>query len=107
MINSGLKQGYALSAQLFNLILEKVVRNIDINQGGSIYNRTMQYVAYADDVNLVSRSVLMLSEAFKQLEAESKNAGLTINESKTKYLINSKNKVRFRNVRSLNVGSYA
>jgi hypothetical protein len=48
----------------------------------------------------------MLSEAFKQLEAESKNAGLTINESKTKYMINSRNKVRFRNVRNLNVGSY-
>jgi hypothetical protein len=47
----------------------------------------------------------MLSEAFKQLEAESKNAGLTINESKTKYMINSRNKVRFWNVRSLNVGS--
>jgi hypothetical protein len=48
----------------------------------------------------------MPSEAFKQLEAESKNAGLTINESKTKYMINSRNKVRFRNVRSLNVGSH-
>jgi hypothetical protein len=48
----------------------------------------------------------MLSEAFKQLEAESKNAGLTINETKTKYMINSRSKVRFRNVRNFNVGSY-
>jgi hypothetical protein len=48
----------------------------------------------------------MLSEAFKQLEAEPKNVGLTINESKTKYMTNSRNKVRFRNVRSLNLGSY-
>jgi hypothetical protein len=48
----------------------------------------------------------MLSEAFEQLETESKNASLIINESKTKYMINSRNKVRFRNVRSLNVGSY-
>jgi hypothetical protein len=48
----------------------------------------------------------MLSETFKQLEAETKNAGLTINESKTKYIINSINKVRFRNVRSLNVRSH-
>jgi hypothetical protein len=63
------------------LILEKVVRNTEINQGGNIYNRTLQYLAYTDDVNLVSRSALMLSEAFKQLEAESKNAGLTINEN--------------------------
>jgi hypothetical protein len=65
------------------LISEKAIRNIEINQGGSIYNRTLRYVAYVDDVNLVSRSALKLSEAFKQLEAESKNAGLTINESKT------------------------
>jgi hypothetical protein len=48
----------------------------------------------------------MLSEAFKQLEVEPKNVGLTINESKTKYMINSRNKMRFRNERSLNVGSY-
>jgi hypothetical protein len=64
------------------LILGKTIRNIEINQGGKTYNRTLQYLAYADDVNLVSRSALMLSEAFKQLEAESKNAGLTINELK-------------------------
>jgi hypothetical protein len=106
VINRGLRQGDALSTQLFNLILEKAIRNIEINQGGSVYNRTLQYLAYVDDVNLVSRSALALSEVFKRLEAESKNAGLTINESKTKYMINSRNKVRFRNVRSLNVGSH-
>jgi hypothetical protein len=106
VINRGLRQGDALSTQLLNLILEKAIRNIEINQGGRIYNRTLQYLVHADDFNLVSRSALMLSETFKQLEAESKNAGLTINESKTKYTINSRNKVRFRNVRSLNVGSY-
>jgi hypothetical protein len=66
----------------------------------------LQYLVYADDVNFVSRSALMLSEAFKQLEAKSKNASLTINESKTKYMINSRNKMRFRRVRSLNVGSH-
>jgi hypothetical protein len=53
-------------------ILEKAIRNIEINQGGSIYNRTLQYLAYADDANLVSRSAVMLSEAFKQLEADNK-----------------------------------
>jgi hypothetical protein len=57
MINRGLRQGDALSAQLFYLILEKAIRNIEINQGGSIYNRTLQYVAYADDFNLGSAEV--------------------------------------------------
>jgi hypothetical protein len=106
MSNRELRQGDALSTQLFNVILEKAIRNIEINQGGSIYNRTLQYLAYADYVNLVSRSALLLNENFKQLEAESKNASLTINESKTKYMINSRNKVRFRNVRSSNVGNH-
>jgi hypothetical protein len=43
MINRGLRQGDALSTQLFNLILEKAIRNIEVNQGGSIYNRALQY----------------------------------------------------------------
>jgi hypothetical protein len=54
VINRGLRQGDALSTQLFNLILENAIRNNEINQGGSIYNTTLQYLAYADDVNLVS-----------------------------------------------------
>jgi hypothetical protein len=74
ILNRGLRQGDPLSTQLFNLVLGKTIRNIEINQGGSIYNRTLQYLVYADDVKLVSRSALMLNEAFKQLEAESKNA---------------------------------
>jgi hypothetical protein len=52
------------------LISEKAIRNIEIKKGCGIYNRTLRYLAYADDVNLVSRRALMLSEAFKQLEAE-------------------------------------
>jgi hypothetical protein len=45
VINRGLRQGDALSTLLFNLILEKAIRNIEINQGGSIYNRTLKYLA--------------------------------------------------------------
>ena len=36
-INKGLRQGDALSIQLFNVVLEKVMRHIQINKGGSIY----------------------------------------------------------------------
>jgi glutathionylspermidine synthase len=44
-INSGLRQGDIIFSQLFNLCLEKVIRNIDINPGGTIYNRTLQVLA--------------------------------------------------------------
>ena len=36
-INKGLRQGDALLTQLFNVVLEKVMRRIQINKGGSIY----------------------------------------------------------------------
>jgi hypothetical protein len=35
-INKVLRQGDALSTQLFNVVLEKVMRHIQINEGGSM-----------------------------------------------------------------------
>jgi hypothetical protein len=46
----GLRQGHALSTLLFNVMLEKVIRNIELNPGGSIFTRTRQYMPYSDDM---------------------------------------------------------
>jgi hypothetical protein len=83
----------APSSISFRCILEKIMRSIEINRGGTIFNRSLQYLAYTDDVNLVSRNTRQLSKAFIVMEEESKKAGLIINESKTKYMINTRNKV--------------
>jgi hypothetical protein len=39
-----------LCPQLLNIVLEKSIRNIKINPNGTIFNRTRQYLVYADDV---------------------------------------------------------
>jgi hypothetical protein len=39
------------------------MRHIQINEGGSIYTRTLQILAYADDVSLISRSTGCLKDA--------------------------------------------
>jgi len=52
----GLRQGDSLSTLLFNLCMEKIIRNVRINPGGTIYNRTRQCLAYADDVVILGRS---------------------------------------------------
>jgi hypothetical protein len=56
--------------------------SIDINRGGTIFNRSLQYLAHADDVNLISRNTRELSKAFITMEAQLKKAGLIINESR-------------------------
>jgi hypothetical protein len=42
---TGLRQGYSLSTLLFNLCMEKIIRNVRINPGGTIFNRTRQCFA--------------------------------------------------------------
>jgi sorting nexin-29 len=52
---TGLRQGDLLSILLFNLCMEKII-NVRMNPGGTIYNRTRQCLAYADDVVILVRS---------------------------------------------------
>jgi hypothetical protein len=52
-----LRQGDALSTILFNTVLEKVTWNIETNPIGTIFNRTRQYIARAEDVLILASSV--------------------------------------------------
>ena len=61
-IRSGLKQGDALSPLLFNFALEYAIRRVQVNQDGLKLNGTHQLLAYADDVNMLGRSVHTVKE---------------------------------------------
>jgi len=84
----------------------KVMRHIQINKGGSIYTRTLEILAYADDVNLIGRSTGLLNDAAAQMEEGANEVRLRINEEKTKYMINTRNKLSFRNEKHLQVCNY-
>jgi Reverse transcriptase (RNA-dependent DNA polymerase). len=51
------RQADALPTTLFNIVLEKVIRNIENNPNGTIFNKKTQYTAYADEVLILGRSV--------------------------------------------------
>jgi len=53
-IERGKRQGDALSTTLFNNVMDKTIRNIETNPKETIFNRMIQYIAYADSFDILS-----------------------------------------------------
>jgi len=85
LTSSGLHQGDPLSATIFNLILDSVIKKLNLR--GDVSLKLKQSVAYADDVALLARTLKALKEIFHKLQNEATLVGLIINEDKTKYRI--------------------
>jgi hypothetical protein len=65
-------------------MLERVICDIELNPGGSIFTGTRQYMAYADDMAVIGRSLQAVSEVIQQMEEPALTVGLDINVEKTK-----------------------
>jgi sorting nexin-29 len=79
--NWGIKH---LICNLFNLALEKIVRDANVWTGGTIYNKSTQLLAYADDIDIVGRTLRAVSEALVKMEKAASPMGLKVSEEKTK-----------------------
>jgi hypothetical protein len=101
MIDRSLRQGDVLSADSFNPILENVVRETEVNKRGTIFKRTLQCFAYADDVSLVATNSHKL-EAFQEPKKASEKDELKINKIKTRSMVNTRNKIRFQDTENRN-----
>jgi sorting nexin-29 len=84
-----LKQGDALSPLLFNFALEYAIRRVQANQVGLKLNDTHQLLVYADDINILGRSVHAIKKNTEALVVTSKEVGLEVNAKKTKYMVMS------------------
>ncbi|CAK1585329.1 unnamed protein product [Parnassius mnemosyne] len=88
--NDGLRQGDALSCLLFNIALDKCIRDSKIETKGTIYHKSVQILGYADDFDVIGRSLPAMESAYLALEKSAAEAGLQVNMAKTKYLKASK-----------------
>jgi sorting nexin-29 len=83
---NGPRQIDALSCALFNLALEKVIRQSGINTRGTIFYKSVQILAYADDTDVIGRNEKVAREAYIALKHAAEQMGLKINITKTKYM---------------------
>jgi hypothetical protein len=89
-LTSGLKQGAALLPSFFNFVLEYAIRRVQASQEGLKLNGTHQLLVYADDDNIVGRSIYSTKKN-ADLVIASKKTGLEVNAEKTKYMVVSPN----------------
>ena len=73
-INTGLKQGDALSSLLFNIALEKVIRDTKARHQILTPRGTSLVIAYADDIDIIGHDYSSVEGIFKILEYKAKKA---------------------------------
>ena len=55
--SAGFKQGDPLSCDLFNFLLESVLRKAGVHRNGTIFYKSVQLLAYADDIDIIGRTI--------------------------------------------------
>jgi hypothetical protein len=83
-----LKQGDALSPILFNLVLEKVVRELQCLRSNQVTNNDngLRILGFVDDLDIIENSFIEIANASRELEKAAEKVGLTINTNKTKLM---------------------
>jgi len=66
------------------------LRRVQVNQDGSKLNGTHQFLAYADDVNILGGGIHNLKENAEALVAATRDIGLEVSADKTKYMVMSR-----------------
>ena len=88
-IGKGIHQDCILSAHLFNLYIEYIMRKVRLDEaqlGIKIAERNSNNLRYASDITLMAKSKEKLENLLMRLKEESEKTGLKCNIQKTKIM---------------------
>jgi len=84
-VRTGLKQGDSLSPTLFNIALEKAIREFQLETTGvEIGQQHIQLLGFTDDLNILGNYLEETEKAPQPLEKAASKIGLKINAKKLK-----------------------
>ena len=69
--------------------MEKIICAASLRHTATIFYKSIMPLAYADDVNIIGRSICEVKAAFSKFAEEARSIGLAVNESKTKLLLST------------------
>jgi len=79
---------------LFNFAIECAFRRDHVNQNGFKLNGAHQLLVYADDVNILGRSIHTIKKNTEALVLASQEMTLAVKADKTKYMVISRSECR-------------
>ena len=67
----GFRQGNPLSCDLLNFVMDSILRKAGVHRSGTIFQKSVQLLAYADDIDIIGRTKRDVTAAFSAIERES------------------------------------
>ena len=82
-----------------------IIHATNIDTTGTMYNKALQILGYADDLDIITRDIRPLDAVVDNIVGAADDIGLQLNISKTKYMFSTKNKSQSQLTCSLTLGS--
>lgn len=90
-IERGVRQGDVISPNLFSCLLDMIMNNIAFsdNEGININGEKLNFLAFADDIVLVSENGKTAGKMLQKLHQEAEKYGLKVHPGKTQWMVNN------------------